>query len=148
MRHPLDIIAMFAALWLLASMVLDALTPKELTAVMIGIAIGPAIVITAVFYYLRCPRTDFAVMFAALWLISDIAIAFISPTQLPYFLIALGFVPALLIGSCCTGNASSAAMSGCPCRRSSAASAPANWSWRDRRPRRRGRSSRRARPRG
>ena len=31
---------MFAALWLLASMVLDALTPKELTAIMIGIAIG------------------------------------------------------------------------------------------------------------
>ncbi|WP_456622616.1 MULTISPECIES: hypothetical protein [unclassified Bradyrhizobium] len=98
MRHPLDIIAMFAALWLLASMVLDALTPKELTAVMIGIAIGPAIVITAVFYYLRCPRTDFAVMFAALWLISDIAIAFISPKELPHFLIVLGFVPALLIG--------------------------------------------------
>ncbi|MGY4629668.1 hypothetical protein [Bradyrhizobium sp. USDA 4486] len=98
MRHPLDIVAMFAALWLLAAMVLDALTPKELTAVMIGIAIGPAIVITAVFYYLRCPRTDFAVMFAALWLISDIAMAFISPTQLPHFLIALGFLPALLIG--------------------------------------------------
>lgn len=98
MRHPIDIIAMFAALWLLAAMVLDALTPKELTAVMIGIAIGPAIVITAVFYYLRCPRTDFAVMFAALWLISDIAIAFVSPAQLPHFLIALGFLPALAIG--------------------------------------------------
>ena len=98
MRHPLDIIAMCAALWLLASMVLDALTPKELTAVMIGIAIGPAIVITAVFYYLRCPRTDFAVMFASLWLISDIAIAFISPAQLPHFLIALGCGPAVLIG--------------------------------------------------
>ncbi|TYO63990.1 hypothetical protein FXV83_24560 [Bradyrhizobium hipponense] len=89
---------MFAAIWLLAAMMLDALTPKELTTVMIGIAIGPAIVITAVFYYLRCPRLDFAVMFAALWLISDIAIAFISPKQLPHFLIALGFVPALLIG--------------------------------------------------
>ena len=99
MRHPLDIVAMFAALWLLAAMMLDALTPKELTAVMIGVAIGPAIVITAVFYYLRCARTDFAVMFAALWLISDIAIAFVSPTQLPHFLIALGFLPALLIGS-------------------------------------------------
>nr|WP_244607872.1 hypothetical protein [Bradyrhizobium vignae] len=97
-RHPIDIVAMFAALWLLASMVLDALTPKELTAIMIAIAIGPAIVITAVFYYLRCPRTDFAVMFAALWLISDIAIAFISPKELPHFLIMLGFVPALLIG--------------------------------------------------
>ena len=94
MRHPIDIIAMFAAIWLLASMVLDALTPKELTAVMIAIAIGPAVVITAVFYYLRCPRTDFAVMFAALWLISDIAIAFISPKELPHFLIVLGFVPA------------------------------------------------------
>lgn len=99
MRHPLDIVAMFAALWLLASMMLDALTPKELNAVMIAVAIGPAIVITAVFYYLRCPRTDFAVMFAALWLISDIAIAFVSPAQLPHFLIALGFVPALVIGS-------------------------------------------------
>ncbi|WP_298243304.1 hypothetical protein [uncultured Bradyrhizobium sp.] len=99
MRHPLDIVAMFAALWLLASMMLDALTPKELNAVMIAVAIGPAIVITAVFYYLRCPRTDFAVIFAALWLISDIAIAFVSPTGLPHFLIALGFVPALLIGS-------------------------------------------------
>ncbi|MEY9426284.1 hypothetical protein ABH975_001599 [Bradyrhizobium ottawaense] len=99
MRHPLDIVAMFAALWLLAAMMLDALTPKELTAIMIGVAIGPAIVITAVFYYLRCARTDFAVMFAALWLISDIAIAFVSPTQLPHFLIALGFLPALLIGS-------------------------------------------------
>src|SRR3569832_1810821 len=89
---------MFAALWLLASMMLDALTPKELNAVMIAVAIGPAIVVTAIFYYLRCPRTDFAVMFAALWMISDIAIAFISPKELPHFLIALGFVPALLLG--------------------------------------------------
>lgn len=90
---------MFAALWLLASMMLDAVTPKELNAVMIAVAIGPAIVVTAVFYYLRCPRMDFAVMFAALWLISDIAIAFISPAQLPHFLIVLGFLPALLIGA-------------------------------------------------
>lgn len=98
MRHPIDIIAMFAAIWLLAAMVLDMLTPKELTAVMIGIAIGPAVVVTAVFYYLRCPRTDFAVMFSALWLISDIAIAFISPMPLPHLLIVIGFVPALLVG--------------------------------------------------
>jgi hypothetical protein len=98
LRHPIDIIAMFAALWLLATMVLDAVTPNELTAVMIAIAIGPAVIITAIFYYLRCPRLDFAVMFAALWLISDIAIGFVSPKELPHFLIALGFVPALLIG--------------------------------------------------
>ena len=99
MRHPLDIVAMFAALWLLAAMALDALTPKDLTAVTIGIAIAPAIVVTAVFYYLRCARIDFAVMFAALWLISDIAIAFASSTQLPHFLIALGFLPALAVGT-------------------------------------------------
>ncbi len=99
MRHPLDIVAMFAALWLLASMMLDAVTPKELTAIMIAVAIGPAIFITAVFYYLRCPRTDFAVMFAALWLISDIAIAFVSSEVLPHFLIVLGFLPALVVGA-------------------------------------------------
>ncbi|MBW7973423.1 hypothetical protein [Bradyrhizobium sp. BR 10289] len=98
MRHPIDIVAMFAAIWLLAALMLDVLTPKELTAVMIAIAIGPAIVITAVFYYLRCPRTDFAVMFAALWLISDIAIAFVSPKELPLWLLVLGFMPAMLIG--------------------------------------------------
>jgi uncharacterized membrane protein len=98
LRHPIDIVAMFAAIWLLAAMVLDASTPKELTAVMIAIAIGPAVVITAVFYYLRCPRTDFAVIFAALWLISDVAIAFISPKELPHWLIALGFLPSALIG--------------------------------------------------
>jgi hypothetical protein len=98
-RHPIDIVAMFAAIWLLAAMVLDALTPKDLTAVMIGIAIAPAVVVTAIFYYLRCSRTDFAMMFAALWLISDIAIAFISLGPLPHFLVVLGFVPALLIGT-------------------------------------------------
>lgn len=98
MRHPIDIIAMFAAIWLLASMVLDALTPKELTAVLIAIAIGPAVIVTAIFYYLRCPRTDFAVLFAALWLISDIAIGLISPRPLPNFLLIAGFVPALLVG--------------------------------------------------
>jgi hypothetical protein len=98
-RHPIDIAAMFAAIWLLASMVLDALTPKELTVFMIGAAIGPAVIITAVFYYLRFPRADFAVLFSALWLISDIAIAFVSPSPLPNFLIIVGFVPAILVGA-------------------------------------------------
>jgi hypothetical protein len=98
LRHPIDIIAMFAAIWLLAAMVLDAATPKELTAVMIGIAIGPAVIITAVFYYLNCPQTDFAVLFASLWLVSDIALGFIAPMPLPHFLIVLGFVPAVLVG--------------------------------------------------
>jgi len=104
LRHPIDIVAMFAAIWLLASMVLDALTPKDLTAVMIGIAIGPAVIITAVFYYLRCQRTDFAVLFAALWLISDVAIGFMSPNSLPNFLIVIGFVPALVVGAVLYGQ--------------------------------------------
>nr|AAM12351.1 unknown [Bradyrhizobium japonicum] len=83
MRHPgstsSPMFGRHVAAW--RSMVVDAVTPKELTAVLIAIAIGPAVVITAVFYYPGCPRTDFAVMFAALWLISDIAIAFISPKE-------------------------------------------------------------------
>ena len=37
-------------------------------------------------------------LFAALWLISDIAIEFISPKPLPNFLVIAGFVPALLVG--------------------------------------------------
>ncbi len=90
---------MFAAMWLLAAMVLDALTPPELNAVMIGIAIGPAVITTAVFYYLGFSRIDFAVLFSALWLISDIAIAFISPKPLPILLIVLGFVPAAAVGA-------------------------------------------------
>ena len=40
MRH-LDVAVMFASLWLLASMLIDVLTPKELTVYMIGAAIAP-----------------------------------------------------------------------------------------------------------
>ena len=65
MRH-LDIVAMFASLWLLASMVLDATTPDELTVYMIGAAIAPVTVVSAVLYWLRVPTLDFAVVFATL----------------------------------------------------------------------------------
>ena len=58
-----------------------------------------AVVVTAVFYHLRCSRRDFAVLFAALWLISDIAIGIVSPMPLPTFLVIVGFVPALLVGA-------------------------------------------------
>ena len=37
-----DVIVMFVSLWLLASMVLDVLTPKELTVYAIGMALAPA----------------------------------------------------------------------------------------------------------
>ena len=36
MRHPVDIAIMYAALWLLGSMMLDYLTPKEFTVYMIA----------------------------------------------------------------------------------------------------------------
>ena len=44
MRHPIDTAIMFAALWLLGSMVLDYLTPKELTVYMIAAASAPAVI--------------------------------------------------------------------------------------------------------
>ena len=62
MRHPIDIAIMFAALWLLGSMVLDYLTPKELTVYMIAAATAPAVVGTGLCYYLRFPTIDFVVI--------------------------------------------------------------------------------------
>ena len=44
MRHPIDIATMFAALWLLGSMVVDLLTPNELTIYMIAAATAPAFI--------------------------------------------------------------------------------------------------------
>ena len=61
-----DVVAMFASLWLLASMVIDVATPKELTVFMIGAAIAPATGITALLYWARVPTLDFAVSFATL----------------------------------------------------------------------------------
>ena len=46
-----DVLAIFGSLWLLASMVIDALTPKEFSVYMIGAAIAPATVILAVLYW-------------------------------------------------------------------------------------------------
>ena len=42
-----DAIVMFVSLWLLASMVIDVLTPNELTVYAIGAAIAPATAIAA-----------------------------------------------------------------------------------------------------
>src|SRR3984885_10187963 len=69
-RHPIDIAIMFAALWLLGSMVLDYLTPKELTVYMIAAATAPAVVGTALCYYLRFPRIDLMLILATLWLVA------------------------------------------------------------------------------
>ena len=81
-----DVATMFGSLWLLASMIIDIATPKELNVYMAGAAIAPATLITALLYWLRVPRLDFAVSFTTLWLVSGMVIELISPTPLsPFF---------------------------------------------------------------
>jgi hypothetical protein len=91
-RHPIDIAIMFAALWLLGSMVLDHLTPKELTVYMIAAATAPAVIGTALAYYLRFPKIDFV-------LIAALTIEWISPVPLPSFMIGAALAPALVVGA-------------------------------------------------
>jgi len=86
-----DVAAMFASLWLLASMIVDIATPKELTVYMIGAA--PATVITALLYWLRVPRLDFAVSFTTLWLVSGMVIELITPKPLSPFIAMAAAAP-------------------------------------------------------
>jgi hypothetical protein len=97
-RQPIDAAIMFTALWVLASMTLDILTPKELTAVMIGVAIAPAMLVAALLYVLRYPLVDFTIMFATLWLIAAMSIEWITPKQLSPLMIVGAFVPAIVVG--------------------------------------------------
>src|SRR4249920_428446 len=96
--RQLDVAAMFVSLWLLASMVIDALTPKELTVYMIGAAIAPAIVILAVLYWKRVPRFDFAVAFATLWMATWIVLEVISPKPLSLFVVVIAVAPLVVVG--------------------------------------------------
>jgi hypothetical protein len=93
-----DIAAMFGSLWLLASMLIDVLTPKELTVYMIGAAIAPATAISAILYWLRVPAIDFAVLFATLWMISAMAIELITPTPLSSLLTVVALAPMVIVG--------------------------------------------------
>jgi hypothetical protein len=98
-RHPIDIAIMFAALWLLGSMVLDYLTPKELTVYMIAAATAPAVIGTGLCYYLKFPKIDFVLILATLWLVAALTIEWISPVPLPGFLIGAALAPALIVGA-------------------------------------------------
>ena len=98
MRHPVDIVVMFTALWLLGSMVIDFLTPAELSIQLVALATGPAAVGTAVCYLLKIPKIDFAIIFASLWLLAAMALEWISPAPLPDFMIGGALAPALIIG--------------------------------------------------
>jgi len=93
-----DVAAMFGSLWLLALMVIDAATPKELSVYMIGAAIAPATAISATLYWLRVPRTDFAVIFATLWMISVMVLELITPKPLSPLMVLIAFVPLVIVG--------------------------------------------------
>jgi hypothetical protein len=93
-----DAIVMFASLWLLASMVLDVLTPQELTVYAIGAALAPATVISALLYWLGVPRVDFAVCFSVLWMVSGMVLEVISPQPLSPYMIVVTILPALIVG--------------------------------------------------
>lgn len=98
MRH-LDVAVMFASLWLLASMVVDAITPPELTIYTIGATIAPAIVILAILYWKRVSRLDFAIALATLWLATWIVLELISPKPMSLLLAVAAAVPMLAVGA-------------------------------------------------
>src|SRR5271163_3425717 len=95
----LDVAAMFGSLWLLASMVIDVLTPKQLTVYMIGAAIAPPIVILAVLYWKRVPRFDFAIAFSTLWMATGIVLELITPAPLSLFVVVIALSPLVVFGA-------------------------------------------------
>ena len=94
----LDVAAMFGSLWLLASMIIDVLTPKELTVYMIGAAIAPPIVILAVLYWKRVPRFDLIVAFGTLWMAAGIVLELITPRLLSLFVVVIALSPLVVLG--------------------------------------------------
>ena len=93
-----DTAAMFGSLWLLTSMLIDAVTPKELTVYMIGAAIAPATAVSAILYWLRVPTIDFAVIFATLWMVSVMVLEFITPEPLSPLMPAIALAPMVIVG--------------------------------------------------
>jgi hypothetical protein len=93
-----DVIAMFGSLWLLASMIIDVATPKELNVYMIGAALAPATAITALLYWLRVPRLDFVVSFATLWMVSGMVLELITPKPLSPLMAVVAVAPMLIAG--------------------------------------------------
>ena len=94
----IDVAAMFMSLWLLATMVIDVLTPKELTAYIIGAAIAPAVIALAVLHYKRAARFDFAVTFTTLWMASWIVLEIITPKPLSLLVVVIAIAPLIVTG--------------------------------------------------
>jgi hypothetical protein len=99
MRRPIDVVTMFGVLWLLGSMVIDVLAPKELTVYMIAAATAPTVIAIGLCYYLQFPMIDFAMISAAFWLVAAIAIEWISPKPLPAYFIAGALVPVVIVSA-------------------------------------------------
>jgi len=97
--RQLDVSVMFASLWLLASMVIDAITPPELSVYQIGATTAPAAVIMAVLYLQRISRFDFAVALATLWMVTWIVLELVSPKPLSLLLALAAVAPLLAIGA-------------------------------------------------
>mgnify|MGYP000255802424 CR=1 FL=1 len=97
MRY-VDGAVMFLSLWLLASMVLDALTPPELNFYMIGPIIAPAAIITGLLYWLRIPSRDFVLSSAAIWMVCEMTMEMITPKPLSPLLAIAAVAPLLVAG--------------------------------------------------
>ena len=105
MRHPMDTAVISGALWLLAAMLIDVLTPKELNASIIATVLAPAVIVGAVFYHVKLPGPDLAIALATLWLVSVMAIEWITPKPIsPYFLVA-AVAPSIIVGAWLHGAA-------------------------------------------
>jgi hypothetical protein len=79
-------------------MIVDAVTPKELTVYMIAAATAPGLVIMAILYWRAVPTQDLAIVFGALWLITAIVLEFLSPQPLSLIAVAIAIAPPLVIG--------------------------------------------------
>jgi hypothetical protein len=97
-RH-VDAAIMFVSLWLLASMVIDAVTPDALSVYTIGAAIAPATVVSGVLYWLRVPTLDFAVVFATVWMTSEMALEMLTPAPLSPLMAVVAVAPMLIVGA-------------------------------------------------
>ena len=97
MKH-LDAAIMFVSLWLLASMVLDAVTPKELSVYVIGAAIAPATAVSAALYWLRVPKLDFAVAFATVWMVSGMVLEMVTPSPFSPLALIVMVAPLVTVG--------------------------------------------------
>jgi hypothetical protein len=98
MRRPFDIIVIFGTLWLLGSMTIDVLTPKELTVFMIGPVLAPAMALAAVLYALDFPLIDFTIVASALWVSATIVLTMITPKPLSLHAVWVGLAAPLVAG--------------------------------------------------